>query len=182
MARVPYLTAADVAPADRDLLARDLNLYRAIANSPAGTRAFAAPALYVRHESRLDPRLRELAILQVGYVTNAKYEYAHHIEIGRGVGLTDDDIRAIALDTAGEKSHLSELEHAVLAAAREIASHPALSDETFATLKADLDDECIVDLIIAITFYCGVVRLLGVLQIDLEDDYEKYLEAFPLPS
>jgi hypothetical protein len=31
-----------------------------------------------------------------------------------------------------------------------------------------------------ISFYCGVVRLPGALQIDVEEDYEKYLKEFPL--
>ena len=33
-----------------------------------------------------------------------------------------------------------------------------------------------------IAFYCGVVRLLASLQIDVEDDYRRYLEEFPLPA
>ena len=45
-------------------------------------------------------RLRELAILQVGYVSRIAYEYAHHIEIGRGVGVSDEDLRALAIESA----------------------------------------------------------------------------------
>ena len=33
-----------------------------------------------------------------------------------------------------------------------------------------------------ISFYCGVVRLLAALQIDVEEDYEKYVKEFPLPG
>jgi hypothetical protein len=32
-----------------------------------------------------------------------------------------------------------------------------------------------------IAFYNGVVRLLGSLEIDVEDSYAPYLEEFPLP-
>jgi len=181
MARIPYLTAADLASEDRELLSRDLNLYYALANSPAGARAFAAPALYVRHDSPLDPRLRELAILQVGYLTGVRYEYAHHVEIGLQAGLSPDDIRAVALDTAGLPSHLEPLELAVLAAARELVAGPELSDLCFANLSAELDTRCVLDLIIVISVYCGVVRLLGALQIDLEEPYEHYLSEYPLP-
>jgi alkylhydroperoxidase family enzyme len=181
MARVPYLSEADLAPADRDLLARKLNLYRALAHSPDGARAFAAPALYVRHHSPLDPRLRELAILQVGYLTRTTYEYAHHIELGRTVGVTDDDLRALAAETAGRATALPALDRAVMRAARELAAQPRLSDETFAALRAGLDHRQVVDLVITIATYCGVVRLLGALEIDLEPGYEALLEAFPLP-
>jgi alkylhydroperoxidase family enzyme len=181
MARVSYLTPEDLAPADRELLARNLNLYRAIAHSPDGARAFAAPALYVRHHSPLDPRLRELAIIQVGYSSKARYEYAHHIEIGRTVGLSDEDIRAIAVESSGGKSHLTILERAVLTAARELVASPTLSDPVYSKLSELLDPQRIIDLIIAICTYCGVVRLLGALEIDLEPDYAHLLDEFPLP-
>ena len=182
MARLPYLTADDLAPKDRELLARNLNLYYELAHSPNAARAFAKPALYARYDSKLDPRLRELAILQVGYVTQVEYEYAHHIEIAQSVGVTDEDIRAIALETAGITSRLNTLERAVLSAAREIVEHPKISDKTFTTLANHLDGECTIDLVLTISFYCAVVRVLGVLKIDLEESYKHYLVDFPLPN
>jgi alkylhydroperoxidase family enzyme len=181
MARLPYLNTDDLAPEDRELLERNLNLYKVIAHSPDGARAFAAPALYVRHHSRLDPRLRELAIIQIGFERGVSYEYAHHIEIGRNAGLSDDDIRAIATESSGGTTHLSAIERAVLAAARELFEKPALSDAVFAELAKELDAERIVDLIISISTYCGVVRLLGALEVDLEPGYEHLLAEFPLP-
>src|SRR5688572_27218857 len=99
MARVPYLDSSDVAPEYRDLLARNINLYRAMVHSPDGARAFSALGQFIRFKSRLDARLREMAILQVGYVTRSVYEYTHHIKIGRDFGVSDDDIRAIAAET-----------------------------------------------------------------------------------
>ena len=182
MARLPYLEPHELAASDRELLDRDLNLYRILAHSPDGARSFSAPALYVRHHSRLDPRLRELAIIQIGYQSRISYEYAHHIEIGRDVGLSDDDIRAIAADSSGKPTHFNALERAVLAAARELGEKPNLSDEVYIALTRELDSECIVDLIISISTYCGVVRLLGALQIELEPAYEKLVHEFPFAS
>ena len=182
MARVPYLEQADLAPQNRDLLARNINLYRALVNSPDAARSFLGLGRYIRFHSRLDPRLREMAILQVGYVTRSPYEYSHHIKIGREFGVTDEDIRAIELDTQGKPTGLSPLERAVLRAARELTAQPDLPDATFAELKKGLDDERLVDLLLTISFYCGVVRLLAALQIDVEEDYMQYLQEFPLPG
>ena len=42
MARVPYLEAKDLAPQNQDLLTRNLNLYRALVNSPDTARSFMA--------------------------------------------------------------------------------------------------------------------------------------------
>jgi alkylhydroperoxidase family enzyme len=122
-----------------------------------------------------------MAILQVGYVARAEYEWSHHIKIGRDFGVSDDDVRAIALETAGEATALEPLARAVLACAREMALEGAASNQTWAALAAGLDAERLTDLVVAIAFYCGVVRLLETLQIDVEPEYEHYLEEFPLP-
>ena len=59
MARLPYLDRADVKPEHQDLLTRNINLYRALVHSPDGLRTFSALGHFIRHTSRLDPRLRE---------------------------------------------------------------------------------------------------------------------------
>ena len=182
MARVPYLSKADLAPADQDLLAREITLHRALAHSPKGARAFIDLGKFIRHESRLDPRLRELAILQVGYLARSPYEYSHHIKIGREFGVSDQDIRAMIEETEGRSSRLDEPSQLVLKAAREMTVDLAISDATFASLRKHLDHECLVELVMTIAFYCGVVRLLASLEIDVEDDYRRYLEEFPLPE
>ena len=63
---------------------------------------------------------------------------------------------------------------------RKLTAQPDLSDETHDDLKKGLDNERIVDLLQVISFCCGVVRLLGALQIDVEEDYRKYLQEYPL--
>jgi alkylhydroperoxidase family enzyme len=181
MSRVSYLSPADLAPENRDLLTRNINLHRALANSPDGFRSFLELAKYIRFRSKVDPRLREMAILQVGYVARSAYEYSHHVKIGREFGVSDDDIRAIEADTQGKPNALSAVARATLRAARELTQGD-LSDQTYAALKAELNDEQIVDLVMTISFYCGVVRLLAALQIDVEEDYAHYLVEFPLPA
>lgn len=182
MARVPYLSKSDLRPEDQDLLTRDINLQRALVHSPNAARAFGRLGGFIRNQSRLDPRLREMAILQVGYLARSKYEYSHHIKIGHEFGVSDDDIRAIATETAGDTSPLEPLARAVLACAREMALEGAAADQTWAALSAELDTERLTDLVVTIAFYCGVVRLLETLRIDVEPDYEAYLDEFPLPK
>lgn len=182
MARLPYLDKADLTPENHDLLARDINLHRALAHSPGAARSFLGLGKFIRHQSRLDPRLREMAILQVGYLARSAYEYSHHIKIGRDFGVSDADIQAIADESAGLATSLEPLAKAVLRGAREMTLGVALSDETFFTLRDHLDHERLSDLILTIAFYNGVVRLLGALQIDVEESYLPYLDEFPLPK
>jgi len=158
------------------------NITRALANSPNGARHVAGLGMYLRHESRLSPRLRELAILQVGYSTGSAYEFAHHVDVALGFGVIRSDIRAIADETAGRHTALDPLARAVLQAARELTDHLTLSDATFAVLSDGMDKECLIDLLIAIAEYNGMVRIMAALQIELEPEYLKYLEEFPLPT
>ena len=179
MARVPYLDQSDLPAEHRDLLARNINLFRAMVHSPNGARAFHGLGEFIRHQSRLDPRLRELAILQVGYLSKSVYEYTHHIKIGRGFGVSDDDIRTLAAETAGWPSKLEPLAKTVLRAAREMTTGFAITDETFSALQKELDHERLTDLVLTIAFYNAVVRFLATMQIDNEPEYQQLLAEFP---
>lgn len=182
MARVPSLEPADLDPGDRDLLKRPISLFKALANSPSGLRAFSTLGGFIRHKSRLDPRLRELAILQVGWLARAPYEWSHHVKIGREFGVSDGDIRALIDETAGRPTALDEPAQLVLRAAREMTSGGEMAEATFAALAGHLDHERMVDLTLTIAFYNAVVRVLATLRIEVEDDYEAYLREFPLPA
>jgi alkylhydroperoxidase family enzyme len=182
MARLPYLDQADLKPEDQELLKRNVNLNRLLAHSPNGLRAFGTLGHFIRHKSRLDPRLREMAILQVGYLERSPYEYSHHVKIGRRFGVSDDDIRAITEETKGRPTGLDPLDKAVLRAAREMTIGHAITDRTFGELRAGLDEECLTDLVLTIAFYNAMARILATMQIDVEDDYLGYLDEFPLPK
>ncbi|HEY3911072.1 MAG TPA: carboxymuconolactone decarboxylase family protein [Stellaceae bacterium] len=182
MARLPYLDKSDLLPEHQDLLARNINLYRLLAHSPRAARSLNTLARFIRDGSRLDPRLRQMAILQVGYVTRSAYEYSHHIRISREFGVSDADIRAIADETQGRPTDLDPLAKAVLCAAREMTEKLEISDDTFAALHQGLGDERVTDLVLTIAFYNGLVRLLGAMQVDVEDGYLPYLNEFPLPD
>jgi alkylhydroperoxidase family enzyme len=182
MARVPYVDREDLSPELRHLAGSQSNITRAMSNSPNVAYHSGTVARYIRTESPLDPRLRELAIVQVGYAAGNAYEYAHHVRIGLACGVTDADMRAIADETAGRPSSLPPLDRAVLRAAREMTLGLAVTPETFAELKAGLDDKMLVELIFAIANYNGVVRFLASLEIDLEEEYRSLLAKYPLPT
>ena len=71
---------------------------------------------------------------------------------------------------------------AALAAARQMVEGSGVSDDIFSMLKQNLDNEMVVDLLFLISFYCGFVRSTGALEVQVEDSYLSYLEAFPLPG
>ena len=182
MARVPDMTVDALKEADRDLLKRDIALHRALTNSPNAARAFSGLGQFIRFKSVLDPRLRELAILQVGWLARSAYEWSHHVKIGYDFGVTDDDIRALIAESAGQGSALEPVAKLVLLAAREAYAGPGVSEATFEALRAHFDNERLVDLVLVIGFYCAVVRVLASLDIQVEPDYQPYLDKYPLPA
>jgi alkylhydroperoxidase family enzyme len=182
MARVPYLSKEDLKPADQPLLARDITRHKALVNNPGAARAFSTLGQYIRHQSKLDPRLRELAILQVGWLARSPYEWSHHIKIGYEFGVTDADIAALIAESRGETTTLDPRARLVLQAAREIHAGPGVAYGTFIALRAELDNESIIDLVVTASFYCAVVRLLASLEVDVEESYLAYLRRHPLPA
>ena len=180
MARVPYLEKKDLAPEHKDLLDRDINLYKALIHSPGAFKAFRELGTYIRFGSKLDPRLRELAILQVGWLERSEYEFTHHVKIGREFGVTDDDIENLFLETEGKPSTLEPLVKAVLRGAREMTREIGMSEATFAEIKKELSNEHMTDLVLTIAFYCAVVRVLATMKIDNEPYYKEVLQQYPL--
>ena len=68
MARLKYLDKADLAEKDQDLLARNINLFRALVHSPNAARAFSGLGGFIRHKSKADPRLRTLPAIVNGKI------------------------------------------------------------------------------------------------------------------
>lgn len=182
MARLPFLEEDDLLPEDRMLLERPINLNKILAHSPGAARAFGRLGGYIRHKSPLDPRLRELAILQVGWLARSPYEWSHHVKIGQDFGVSEADIHGLIADSSGAASDLGTLERTVLRGAREIYDDLAMGEQTYDALRDALGETCLVDLVLTIAFYCAVVRFLATFEMDVEPDYQPYLDAFPLPE
>jgi alkylhydroperoxidase family enzyme len=182
MARLPYLEADQVAPEYRDMLKRNTNLHKLLVNSPDMARAFNGVGSYIRFKSKLNPRLRELAILQVGWLEKSEYEFTHHVKIGKEFGVTDEDIAALMIETEGIQSRLEPLARAILKGAREMAREIEMSMTTFAEIKRHLSNEEMVDLVLTIAFYCAVVRVLATMKIDNEPTYKEVLQQYPIPG
>jgi alkylhydroperoxidase family enzyme len=182
VARVPYRSVDEVAEEHRELLSRPINLFRALANSPEAFARYHALGEWIRWDCELDPRLRELVILQVGYLTGSPYEFSHHIEIGRKFGVTDEDVQGLIHLAAGRPTHFTDEEQDLLEAAARLTEDTTLPDELWNRLAARMSPARLVDFVLVAAFYCMVVRVLGVLEIDVEPEYEQYLDRFPLRS
>ena len=140
-ARVPYLNREDLPEADRvifDNLAAESggtvgNLFRVLAHTPKFLRRFCSMGNNLRNKTALDPKLRELAILTVGRLTDAQYEFVHHLSIARRVGVAPEQLEALA---DWEKSpKFSDHERAVIRYAVEATSNVRVTDATWNALR-----------------------------------------------
>jgi alkylhydroperoxidase family enzyme len=179
VARLPLLSPEDLPEADRDVLERPINLYRLLAHLPEFARRYRTMGRWFRFESSLDPRLRELAILQVGVITGNPYETSHHVHVGRDFGVSDADIIAVGAETKGEPSTLGERERVVLRAVRELTVGVRVSDAAWDALAQWLTDTERLELVALIGYYAMTVRILGACEVDVEDEYLPYLSFFP---
>ena len=182
MARLPYNDPVDLPEDKRYLLKRNINLTRALSHSVEGNAYFQQFTNWIRFGSRLDPRLRELAILQVGYSARSPYEYSHHLKICLDFGVTEDDIRDLIACNEGRDHGLGEVERQVVDGARQKADAGAMDRATYDALAGHFDHERMVDLVVIIGTYCGLVRILASLEIDVEPEYQVHLDKFPLPA
>jgi AhpD family alkylhydroperoxidase len=173
MARVPYRERDELPEEYRylyDNLARGSgrvgNLFRAMAHSPRLLLQFMRLGNDLRTRTRLDPKLRELAILTVGRITEATYEYEHHLALARRAGVAEEQIAA--LPVWRRHPAFSDAERAVIQYAEEVTLFVRVEDETVAAVQELLDTEQLVELTLTIAYYNLVVRFLEPMQVELE--------------
>jgi alkylhydroperoxidase family enzyme len=173
-ARVPYLNREDLPEDDRvifDNLAAESggtvgNLFRVLAHTPRFLRRFCSLGNGLRNKTALDPKLRELAILTVGRLTDAQYEFVHHCAIARRVGISREQIDA--LDDWKNSAKFSDNERAVIRYAAEATANVRVTDATWNALKAFLDTRRMMELVQNVAYYNMVVRILEPVGVELE--------------
>lgn len=179
MARVPYLNREDLPEADRDIFDNLIaergqpvgNIFRTLAHTPGLLRRFLALGGELRNKTALDPQLRELALLTVGRIAQAEYEFVHHWNLARRVGVSREKLEALA---DWEKSPVySDQERAVIRYASEATIDVKVKDSTWEALKAFLDTRRIMELMQNVAFYNMVVRILVPAGVELEPGVKK---------
>lgn len=170
MARMPYPDPAQLTQVARDTLGpKPVNVARMMAAaSPAVFRTFTDyGSAFFRHSS-LSGRIREIAILRVGHLSNSKYEVFQHEAIGRLVGLSEEDLAAIGAGGAAAE-RLGPDGVAVINFVDDVVHNVGASDETLAAVSEHFDQQQILDLILVSGFYMMVCRFLETTGVEIDD-------------
>jgi alkylhydroperoxidase family enzyme len=108
-------------------------------------------------------RDRELAILRIGWLSQAPFEWGSHVTIAKRNGITSEEIeRLIQGSTA---AGWSRRDRAIVRAIEELHFDSMISDETWAELAAFFNDKKLIELVIlagqykTIAYYQNSLRL-----------------------
>jgi alkylhydroperoxidase family enzyme len=143
-----------------------LNIYRTIAREPKAARGFLGWGRYVLRESDFDARLRELAILRIGWLCRSGYEWTQHSRLARGLGMSGAEIERIKQGSAA--SGWSEVETLVLKAADELHAGHFVSEPTWTALKPHLSEKHMMDLVFTVGHYTQVCMILNTFGVQVE--------------
>jgi alkylhydroperoxidase family enzyme len=143
-----------------------LNVFSMAANAPASFMTFAGLARSILFESQFDPRKREIAVLRVARVTDASYEWTHHMAVAKQCGVTEEQIEKIKAEdpvtSLGDEGNL------LCRVADEISRKVRLSDEALAQILDRYGVRGATELILCVSYFNMVSRFLESTRVPLE--------------
>jgi alkylhydroperoxidase family enzyme len=173
MARINLLEKKDVDPMVEQIFQKTedsggevINLMKALAHSPKICRDINRIGITLLLKGDLSPKLRELAILRVGDLSKANYEWTKHVPIALQVGASQEQIDDLA--RWADSTRFDEQERAVLQYTDDVTRNVRASDDSFNGIAAFLSEKEIVELTVTIGYYGMVCRVLETLDIELE--------------
>ncbi|MFT6433551.1 MAG: alkylhydroperoxidase family enzyme [Candidatus Azotimanducaceae bacterium] len=147
------------------------NIFLTMANHEKLAKRWLVFGNHILSKSTLNAREREIAILRVGWLCQAGYEWGQHVVIGKAAGMTDDDIENVKKGAdAGWSSH----EALIIKAADELHSDAFVTDETWKGLKETYSDEQMMDLVFTVGQYNMVSMALNSFGVQLDDDIQGF--------
>jgi len=174
MARVSFVEREQAHPVIKEVYQRQeeqnsqiLNLLKVIAHCPWIGRNFFRLGTSILKGEELPAKLRELAILRVGELLQAEYEFTHHVPLALQTGVKKEQIDQLS-NWASVRAFNKE-EQAVLRYAEELTKNIRVNDDTFEELRDLFSESCIVELTTVIGYYNMACRIIVGLQIELEN-------------
>jgi alkylhydroperoxidase family enzyme len=148
-----------------------------VANLPEVVRTMVRhPELFVRHldvglyllsQGALTARDRELAVLRIGWLCQAPYEWGEHVLVAKKLGISSEDIERII--AGSQAPGWSEREQAILRATEELHEDAMISDATWATLARNFDEKQLIELPIVVGQYQTLAYYQNSLRLRLHD-------------
>lgn len=178
MARIEPIEPQNATPtvgALYDQLRKDLNIepnnfFKTMGHSPVLLKPLIDFSFAMLENGRLERRLKEWVILQIGRLNDCPYVYeAHKHALSRVIMRDVLDDRPQALDM----SSLSDDEKLAIRYAHQVTAN-TVDDATFEELRTRFDQEQIVELTVLASYYNFICRAVNAL--DVQTDVMTFLE------
>src|ERR1051325_5418892 len=147
-----------------------LNLDRILLHSPAYAKGWNGLFAAIRGQLSLPPKLRETAIMAVGALNQADYEWVQHESEYLKAGGTQAQLAALKNVAAAAKNDklFDEGERAPLAPTEEVTRSIKVSDATMKRIRKALPLDQVVELVGTIAGYNMASRFLVATGVELE--------------
>ncbi|MEY2926777.1 MAG: hypothetical protein RL367_1254 [Pseudomonadota bacterium] len=180
VARIPYPDPATLTPRAAEVMAKlpPLNVFRMMGHGGDLIDGFIRLGNHLLSHGKLDPLLREIAIIRTGILSGARYEVQQHEEIIRRMGASEALITAIHAGPMA--ASFDDIQRLVVAFTDDVVANVRADDAHFEPLRARLSYQELQELVITIGFYMMVSRFLETFDVDLEGAPES--TALKLPG
>lgn len=168
MARIPYFDIGKAEGRAQRLYEKlpPLNIFRMLGHAGDLIDGFVRFGNQILAHTKLDPILREIAIIRVGVLSKASYEVYQHERIGRALGMSDAVVKAI--HDGADNSAFSDLQRQVMRFTDDVVRNVRAGDAAFAPLEAALSARELEELVLTIGYYMLVSRFLENFDVEIE--------------
>jgi uncharacterized peroxidase-related enzyme len=143
------------------------NLFATIAHYPKALKPILDLYQVLVKESTIDPKLQELANLEVSRINRCNYCLAHHSQMAKICGVSDEQINA--LKTGNSNKGFTDKEQTVIEYARQVTKDAEeMPEDLFKRLHSYFNDIQIVNLTLIIGLMNVFNRFNGALGVELE--------------
>ena len=152
---------------------RVLNIFKTLAHHPKLMKRWLVFGNHILGKNTLDPRERELAILRIGWLCKAEYEWGQHVEISRNLGMSDDEIERVA--AGPDAPGWDPFDATLLRAVDELHADAMITDPTWKALSERYGTEQLMDLVFTVGQYNLVSMALNTFGVQLDEG----IDGFP---
>lgn len=157
------------------------NIYRTLMHKPKFGFLINELVELLLTESTLEPRLRELVIMRIGWLNKGAYEWTHHWRLALGDGVAESDLLAMRNWQASDQ--WSPKERALFSATDESLASGTVSDETMdECVKHFASEQELIDAMATISVWDMISRLLITLRVPLEEIVEAWPPDGEMPA
>ncbi|MFE2066543.1 carboxymuconolactone decarboxylase family protein [Streptomyces sp. NPDC059467] len=112
-------------------------------NHPRLAKAFLTFSTQLVYRGTLPDRMRELTVLRVAWRNRCRYEWAHHVVMAQQAGVTAEELEGVrhGADTLVNR------------AVDELDTTSSLSDEVYAELAKELDEQQLMEFVFTVGAY-----------------------------